>query len=436
MHGEAAHLGRTTELSFAVETLLLAGSCLIVTGPAGIGKTHFARQAARVLREDLPLEVVRIRGSWGARSTPYNAFSGLIPALLHDEFPTPLAALESVTDVLIRPGEDVLLIADDAHEYDSASLELLGALAVAPGLRVVITARNVPGDALWLLERLERDGYAAHQHLKALTLADSSQLACNIFQSEAVEGPTALQLHNLSSGNPLLLSRYAAALVRSGAITISGPLAYWNGTAPLAGTVAELFTSELHQLSETERSALLAIALAEPVSESISRRLCDADALDSLTRGCFISLSHDRSEPQFSVVHPLIAEAARDAATPGERMSADLAFLDALPAVIPEYSPELALRAVAISIELGQPIRLSMLRRAFTIACAAADRPLAVHLADLLIEHSSSTLFERLDARARRLRMMRSVDLKRYRATSVQDELRWTMPSRATTTRC
>lgn len=428
MHGEAAHLGRTPELSSAVATLLPAGSCLIVTGPAGIGKTHFARQAARILREDAPVEVVRIRGSWGARSTPYHAFTGLIPALLHDEFPTPIAALESVTDVLVRPGEDVLLIADDAHEYDAASLELLGALAVAPGLRVIITARSVPGDALWLLERLERDGYAAHQRLGPLSLAESSQLACSLFQSEAIEEPSALQLHSKSGGNPLLLSRYAAALLRSGAITVSGPLAYWNGAAPLAGTVAELFATELHQLSPAERSALLAIALAEPMPEAIARRLCDAEALDSLARSSFITLAHDQSEPRFSIVHPLIAEAVRDAATPGERVSADLAFLDALPPVIPEHAPELALRSVAISIEHGQPIRLSLLRRAFTIACAAADRPLAVRLADLLIEHPSSTLFERLDARARRLRMMRSVDLKRYRATSVQDELRWTTP--------
>ncbi|WP_460358303.1 AAA family ATPase [Mycobacterium sp. ZZG] len=129
-----------------------AGAVLI--GPAGVGKTTLARNAADRLGADFP-RVDRVRATASRRSVPFAAFERLLEV---PETGTTTTVLRTAGTAL---GDGRLIVVDDAHLLDPLSATLVYQLAAGRTARLLLTATaggvGVPAEiaALW------RDGLVA-----------------------------------------------------------------------------------------------------------------------------------------------------------------------------------------------------------------------------------------------------------------------------------
>ena len=275
-----------------------AGALAAVEGQAGIGKTRLA--------DDL-LAAARAAGGVGLSARCYEGESGLayapVAALLRAATATlertgRLAALppdqlaeagrlvpalarradvpaappltgpdarrrffEAVADLLLdayagsAPG--VLLI-DDAHWADSASLDLLAFLARRlrgrPGLLLLTwRAEEAPADhpLRALVAEARRAGPTDLIQLGGLSAAAVDELARA--QGANLDAPLAERLHRESEGVPFFVVEYLTALREGG-------LAAGDGPWPLPGRARELLEARLRPLSDAARQLLAAAA--------------------------------------------------------------------------------------------------------------------------------------------------------------------------------
>ncbi|WP_039934197.1 ATP-binding protein, partial [Streptomyces viridochromogenes] len=116
--------GRENELELVRRSLGGGPRGLVVTGPAGCGKTRLAKEAVR------GTDCARAAGTPESRAIPFAAFAHLLP--------------ESVTlhrAVHLLSGVRTLLV-DDAHLLDDASAALVHQLAVHGRTRLLVVATD------------------------------------------------------------------------------------------------------------------------------------------------------------------------------------------------------------------------------------------------------------------------------------------------------
>src|SRR4051812_13324091 len=164
-------IGRGRECA-AIQRALDAspGVNLVISGPAGAGRSRMAREALRLAEE-------RNRPTYWAVATeaaahvPLGAVAHLLPAL--DVASDPLVLLQRAAAALSGAGDDgaPVLAVDDVHVLDPLSVTLLHHLAVAGAVTLVLTVRTQrytpdPATALW------KDGLAGRLELRPLARAD------------------------------------------------------------------------------------------------------------------------------------------------------------------------------------------------------------------------------------------------------------------------
>src|SRR6266508_3383266 len=160
------------------------------------------------------------------------------------------ALLEQLAET--RP---LVLVLDDLHWADSASVELVGALLRRPPAAAVLMAlalrpRQMPERLSAALERAYRTETLTRIELGALSPEDARQLL-----GDAVDRADANVLYEESGGNPFYLQQLARSLDRADA-----PAAVHGETSLAAigvpSTVAAALTGELALLSHSARLVL------------------------------------------------------------------------------------------------------------------------------------------------------------------------------------
>ena len=283
-----------TRLAAALERAELGhGSVLLVSGDAGVGKTHLVRAVA----EDSDALVLEARATQGA-AVPYGGIVAALRAYLRacpdglDEAgplrphlalilpelgdPAPASdratLFEAVHDAFATLSRDrpVLLVLDDLHWSDEATLELLGALA-EPVSRLsmllvgVYRSDGLPRDHMLrrLRHELRRGGRLEELALGPLDQTQSAALLERLL--DAAPAPSlAAAIHDRTQGVPFFVEELARALLVTEAV-MPGPRGLElgdGGEVPLPDTIRDAVLVGASELSDDARATAEVAAVA------------------------------------------------------------------------------------------------------------------------------------------------------------------------------
>jgi ATP/maltotriose-dependent transcriptional regulator MalT len=303
----------------------------------------------------------------------------------------------------------LVIVLDDFHWADPASVELLGTLLRRPPeaavlITLAVRPRQAPDRLSTALERAHRLGTLQRLPLGPLTREQAQDLLGDTVE-EAVSG----ELYSESGGNPFYLEQLARSLGRvggAGSATAQPSLAGLDVPAAVAGALAEEFAL----LSGEARLVLQGAAVAgdpfRPELAAAAANTSEAAALDALDALLRLDLVRQTDVPRrFRFRHPLVRRAVERSTPAGWRLGAH----ERCAAALEGQGASAAERAhhVALAGRQGDMAAVTVLREAGETAAQRAPASAAVWFGDalrLLPETAPAELrVELLLARARAL---------------------------------
>jgi DNA-binding CsgD family transcriptional regulator/DNA polymerase III delta prime subunit len=341
----------------------------LLVGPTGIGKTTLADEIARDVAASGG-SVIHVVGMQELREVPLGAFAPILSDRGGAANSPVTDRLANVVGAISRLSPELLVI-DDAPLLDDLSAVAVYQLARLYKLRCVLTARD-EHPLMGPIERLAHEGVVQRFDVVPLTQQEV-EVVLEQRLGDPVQPESVRSIHRRSAGNPLLLRSLAMAaeeqrLIHPGShgLVVDEPV--------LPRQLGAIMSSRLDRLTESQRAAAAALALAQP----LPRSLVDADPVMAgmLRSGLAVV---DASTNHVSLFHPLAAQVLLDELH-DERAGTALSAARLLEASGDE---QLAFRALMVRLRHGLDLDALALARGAAWAHAAQDHSLAVRLASL-----------------------------------------------------
>jgi len=349
-------LGRRVELDALANAWRAARRLVLVTGDAGVGKTRLVTEAARCAANDgslvlqtacLPLDVklpllpvieaLRSLDNAVGPTALTSALAGM-PAHAVEQLArlAPEVAGRDVTDdampdqqwqqtrlfaavdqllAQVAAGRHVVLVVEDVHWADAATLDLmiyLRASRTGAARSLLVTCRGdeelEPHVSRWLTHARRLD--TVRLELSGLSRDELAELAAHVLAAAPAE-ELVDELRSRTDGNPYL----AEELMRA-ALSQSGPS---NGIAlprRLPGELASILVGRTRRVSKSARSTLDVLAVARrPMAENLVAQVTGlaprvvASAMRELAEARLLAEGDERSDLGCRPRHALLAEA-------------------------------------------------------------------------------------------------------------------------------
>jgi DNA-binding CsgD family transcriptional regulator/tetratricopeptide (TPR) repeat protein len=389
------------QLNAALEGLSAggAGGCVTVEGEPGIGKTHvlaaLCRRAetegcvvlagsATEFERDLPFSVWVDALDAYVASQELDLDDGWSPELVEELSrvipsvrPPGGGALATVADEryrshravrrllgLLAAGSPLVVVLDDLHWSDEASIELLaGLLQRPPDAPVLLAIGFRAGRAPARLSAALGSAAVRRIQLAPLDEAHATELLGE------VDPRAAAVLVSEGGGNPFYLEQLKRAFADGGG---TGTFAHAGGAdvagVPVPASVAASLAEELASLPAHERTLLCAAAVAgepfEPDLAGTIAELASSDVLSVLDALLARDLVRPTTVPRrFVFRHPLVRRAVYESAPAGWRLAAHARAADALAARgagvaerahhVEQYAGQGDEQAIALLLEAG-----------------------------------------------------------------------------------
>jgi DNA-binding NarL/FixJ family response regulator len=244
-------------------------------------------------------------------------------ALQHERYRTHRAVralLEHLAET--RP---LVLVLDDVHWADSASVELIGALLRRPPAAAVLMAlalrpRGAPERLSTALERLHREARLRRIELGELTFAEAGELL-----GESIDSADLTVVYEEGGGNPFYLEQLARSLDRAGGTSAGADASLTGITVPSA--VAASLSEELALLTSDARLVLEGAAVAgdpfEPELAAAAAQMAEEPVMGGVDELLRLDLVRSTAVPRrFRFRHPLVRRAVYEASAAGWRLGA------------------------------------------------------------------------------------------------------------------
>jgi DNA-binding NarL/FixJ family response regulator/tetratricopeptide (TPR) repeat protein len=233
----------------------------------------------------------------------------------------------------LAEAKPLVLMLDDVHWADMASVELLGAMLRRPPAGAVLLALarrpRHPADPLSVaLDRAHRAAALTRIELGPLTQVEAKELL-----GESVGSAGLTVLYEESGGNPFYLEQLARSVER--ADVISADLVAFSTRIGIPPAVGAALSEELAGLSKTGRRLLDAAAVAGDPFEldlaTAAAEMSEAAATDAIDELLQFDLISETDVPRrFRFRHPIVRRAAYAATAPGWRLGAHERCAEAL----------------------------------------------------------------------------------------------------------
>ncbi|MGA9276588.1 LuxR C-terminal-related transcriptional regulator [Ilumatobacter sp.] len=298
-------IGRDALVDQVVETLTSdRARCIVLRGPAGIGKSHVADRVVERLRAPLsPVAVRTVHAGVAQQALEFGALLHLLPI----DAPPVAAEFELVQRLrrgLVEQATATVVSIDDVGMLDHKSAAILEGLIRAGDITVIATERTGPDgvrDDDHHLSRVLRD------HADGVVLAplDAERLIELLVEWQGPgEVGSLRRMAALSEGNPLALRELLASARASSSIGERSGLWHLSEFVPGSRSLEQLVASHLERLSQTEWDLLRTVAIAGAVPRRVLSRL-DREAVERLERSGLVA-----GDPCV-LVHPLYAQVIR-----------------------------------------------------------------------------------------------------------------------------
>ncbi|MCX7621343.1 MAG: LuxR C-terminal-related transcriptional regulator [Acidimicrobiales bacterium] len=291
-------IGRQVELQRVLQACH-DGRCVVIRGPAGIGKTRLLDEAVRRLDGS----VHRVRAVSGLSGAPLGVFVPLIGESIGD------GAVDNLRSLLTEAGGQSVLVVDDAHALDQASAGLVQQVVVHRWAPVVLATRSGAGLPV-SLEGLWSEGVVEFIDIGPLDDESLHKILEDVLEG-AIERGTRQRLLEASEGNVLYLRELLYASVSAGALVADNGI--WRLRGQVAGgpTLEDLIRARLASLDLAERQAIECLAVAGEIPLEWAASLTEPGVLEHLEREAFVTTRCVNRCTHVDLAHPLHGEVVR-----------------------------------------------------------------------------------------------------------------------------
>ncbi|GGW53860.1 helix-turn-helix transcriptional regulator [Streptomyces xantholiticus] len=277
---------------------------VIIYGDAGVGKSRLAERFWEELVAG-GFRGGRTMATAAAARIPLGAVGHLLPPGL--DLSDPPAAFRTAVKAFETGGRGrFVMLVDDLHHLDAASVVLVTQLLTAGVMFLVATVRSghVAVDAVRALDQCDR---IRRIDLTVLQPTESEAVLSSVLGG-SVERRSSLELHRASNGNLLFLRELVLGALERGDLACHGEL--WRLSGPPTGTrwLAERIENRLATVDAAGRHALQLLALAEPLSVSDLTAQVPPATVAELEAADLIHVQADGRRTSVTLAHPLYGE--------------------------------------------------------------------------------------------------------------------------------